>query len=208
MARNIATFVHTLTYTGFDGEPEEPPAQTTAVRYADGEFNAGGVGIPGGTNCDEEFEANFGAVGVAMGIEIHNRAYVDVAVRLDGGTSAIDTLVSGTKNITLHFAHGERLWARRNDDNGGDEGKLYVERISFWCVNVTSYGDSGVVDTDVSTVEVFNNAPMSLPDGGIITVAMPQTPQCSPISQAQIITTAQQPRAGAVGVKVFGAAAP
>jgi hypothetical protein len=206
-SNNIATFTHNLSFTGFDDDVEDPPTLIVEAPYADGELAIGGIGIPKDTSCDEEYDVNFGSIEAATGILIRNRAHVDVAVRLDGGTSVIGTLVSGTKNMTLHFAHGERLSVVRNDSNGGDEGALSVNRISVYCVNVTSYDEAGIADSDVSTVEVFNSAPMSLPNEGVISVSMPKLPNCSPISQAQIITTTQQPRDGAVGVKLFGSPA-
>lgn len=203
MPNSTATFQHKLSYVDTDSVSQTAPTFTVATAYALGAQQIGGIDVPDAAAADTAYSVAFGSIAAATGLCIENRTGQDVAVRI-GGSSTTGTLVSGTATIAFAAKTGERLTVERSAGNGGTNGKLYVER-SAGNVIVTSYYASGVQTADVSSVTVYNNAPISIANLGGLSLAMPAaTAAGGPVSSASVILTASQSGAGTIGTKVFG----
>ncbi len=205
MANDTATFTHRLTYTDADGVTQTAPNRAIAVPYSRGAVVAAGIDIPDATTANTSFAVPFSSISEATGFAVKNDSGGEISLRLEPvSPSATGTLSSGTATIAFPAVAGERLSVELVTA-GGTPGILSVKRSSGNVIVQSWLLGTGIQTADTSTVKVYNNAPLTMPNGAALSFATPSAASDGPALGSAIVSNlATQTGAAAVAVHVVG----
>lgn len=203
MADNTGNAQYRLTYFDAYGVQQSLPNLDVSPTYGQGALSVSGIDVPDAALDNTEYTVAFSQVAAATYLQILNSTGQEVLARI--GDDYFDvTLVLGTATTAFAAVDGERFSLELLDDNGGTPGDDVAVRRSAGNVIVTSYNASGVETLDVSTFRVRVNPPLALPDGGLVSFALPTLPAALPVSSATVKLTAAQTGAGVIATAILG----
>lgn len=210
MTNKLATLKFSLSYPDGNNVMQRVPDNGSLSCQAP--FQAESVGVidvPDTTASATEYSIPFGSIGVgATFLLVQNKTGQDLEFQMQQPPSASGALVSGTKDLTLDNAVGDRLSVLLTV-SGGTPGVLSVKRKSATEVTVQSWlAATGIQASDTSTVTVYNYGPahylQRVPDKGLAVFAMPAAAGAKKITSAIAKTTGTQSGAGTIAYYVFG----
>lgn len=204
MANNTGNAQYRLTYTDAYDVRQSLPNLEVVPTYGPGALSISGIDVPDAALDSTTYNVAFSDVAAATFLQIQNNTGQEITARI--GDLYFDvTLVLGVASMAFAAVEGERFSFEILDDNGGTPGDDIGIHRSTGNVIVTSYNNAGVETGDVSTIRVHVNPPIALPDGGLVSFALPTAPVVgAAVGNASVTLTAAQTGAGVVATAVLG----
>lgn len=204
MANNTGNAQYRLSYTDAYDVRQSLPNLEVVPTYGPGALSISGIDVPDAALDGATYNVAFSDVAAATFLQIQNNTGQEITARI--GDLYFDvTLVSGTKTTAFAAVEGEHFSYELLDDNGGTPGIISIRRSTGNVIVESWLAATGIQTADVSTIRVHVNPPIALPDGGLVSFALPSKPVVgAAVGNASVTLTAAQTGAGVVATAVLG----